>query len=101
MRLPNKDADEIKTVIFQFSSELGSTETITDAEVTVVLTAGVDPSPNDVKDGDPVVNNTTKEVWQNVKGGVEKADYQLRCLATSNSGLKHLIVGTLPVRNEE
>jgi hypothetical protein len=99
--LPIKDADEIKTIIFQFVNEMGSTETISDAEVTVVLVAGTDAVPNDVLDGAVTLNQTTKEVWQNVKGGVENANYQLRCLVTSSLGLKHLVVGTLPVRNLE
>ena len=43
--------------------------------------------------------DATQEVLQRVTGGLHQCDYKLRCLATDSSGLVHLIVATLPVRN--
>jgi len=99
--LPNKDPSETKQAIFEFDTELGPDETIASATVEVALLRGTDASPADVLSGLPVVNNTLKEVWQVVTGGQIGADYELRCLAIGSTGLRHLVVGILPVRDEE
>lgn len=101
MKLPPKDPAELKTVRFKFASELATAETIASVEsLAVALTAGTDPSPALILSGAASIDAATKEVRQNVTGGLVGCDYELRCLVVGSTGLKHLVVGTLPVRTE-
>lgn len=99
MRFPPKDPAEVKLLRFEFATEIEAGRTIAVIDIPApTVTEGVDPTPALVLEGTPTIDNANLYVFQRVKVGLPACDYQFRALATDNDGLKHLIVGTLPVR---
>lgn len=98
-RLPFKDPAEVKLLRFPFAGELETGVTLATVDINVTTEAGIDAAPSAIRSGAAVINPATQEVLQRVTGGLHQCDYKLRCLATDSSGLVHLIVATLPVRN--
>ena len=98
MRLPAKDPQEIKLVRFVYATEIERGVTITSVVMSITLAAGVDAGFAAVLNGAALIDNTTFDVLQRVALGLADCDYELRCVATDSSGLKHLIAATLPVR---
>lgn len=98
MKLPIKDPVEKKLIRFEFAGEIEEGVTIALLERAVSAVAGTDPSPEAILDGVAIVDNVNRYGLQVVQAGVDGCDYEIRMLATDSNGLKHLIVGTLPVR---
>lgn len=98
MRLPNKDPSEIKAVRFVFAGDLEPGATIVAVEMSVVAVAGIDATAAAMLLGGAQINNAALEVFQRVQLGRDGVDYELRCLVTDTSGLKHLVSAALPVR---
>lgn len=98
MRLPYKDPAEKKLIRFEFGTEIEAGVAIASVAVAISTVAGVDPLPGAVLDGIAIVDNVNLHVLQLVDDGLDGCDYQIRALATDANGLKHLVVGTLPVR---
>lgn len=100
MRLRNKHPSEVKLLTLPFGDDIERGLTILAYEVLeVTVMAGTDPSPLLVLDGDGVIDQTTLNVYQRVRGGVSGCDYFIDTLATDSNGLKHVIQFTLPVRS--
>lgn len=99
MRLPFKDPAELKLVRFVFAGDIERGTTIVSTTVTIALQAGSDAGFATVLSGAALIDNEALQVLQKVTLGLADCDYELRCVATDSSGLKHLIAATLPVRN--
>ncbi|MBE7419846.1 MAG: hypothetical protein HS128_19240 [Ideonella sp.] len=99
MRLPPKDPAELKLVRFVFAADLEHGVTIAGAALAIAVTAGSDAGAAAVLDGAALVDNAALAVLQRVALGLAGCDYEIRCLVTDSSGLKHLVAATLPVRD--
>ncbi|MCW5657431.1 MAG: hypothetical protein KIT60_06990 [Burkholderiaceae bacterium] len=100
MRLPNKHPQEVKLVVLPFGGEIEPGVTILSYQVlAITVTQGTDATPDNVRDGDGLIDNLALKVYQRVKAGVNGCDYLFDTLATDSSGLKHAIQFTLPVRS--
>ncbi len=95
MRIGPKDPQEIKTVIFDFTNQIG-TNTLNSATVGVSVLSGSDPFPDSICNGSPTVS-ATPYVRQRVVGGVLGVSYKLTCVATDNTGDKHLVSAEMDV----
>ena len=93
--LGEKDVEETKLVVFDFSSELESGETISTFTRSVVVLQGVDSSPDSVFSGAAVISG--HEVLQRVTAGVEGVQYHFRGRAVGNTGLAHVVSGDMRV----
>lgn len=100
MQLPHKDPAETKLLRFEFATEIEGGATIQLLERQISVAQGTDPAAASVLDGSPSIDNTNLYALQRVTGGVDGCDYEIRMLATDSAGLKHLVVGRLPVRTE-
>lgn len=78
---------------FEFSQLLTS---ISNAQVSVKVLSGNDPSPDAIRPGQPVVSGT--KVFQHVVGGVNGTKYQLVCKATDGTKTFEL-AGSLEVKD--
>ena len=95
MLLPAKDPDEIITVAFDFSSEIGVL-TISSVAVTITVSNGTDAAVASMLNGAAQISGS--DALQSFKLGVSAVDYALRCLGTLSDGQKILRAATLPVR---
>lgn len=81
------ELDEIKQVVFDFSSEVDDGVVLNTPTVTVTVLEGTDGSPSTVKQGVPTING--QYVLQQVKPGVVGVLYKLRATVLDQNGLKH------------
>lgn len=98
MRLPYKDPAEIKLLRFALKGDVEPGTTIDAVEMTVAVVDGDDATAGAVLLGAAQINNAALEVLQRVQGGLDGRDYEVRCLVTDTTGLKHLVSAVLPVR---
>lgn len=89
------ETDEIKTVVFDFSTEVDEGIVLNTPVVTVTVLDGTDASPSNVKQGAAVVNG--QYVTQQVKPGVAGVHYRLRCTVLDQNGNKHGITAHMKV----
>lgn len=94
MKIGPKDPDEIKTVIFDFTNQLG-TASISSAPVTVDVVRGADATPDNLKSGSPVISGAL--VRQLITGGLLGVSYAIHCIATDSSGQKHKVTAELDI----
>lgn len=90
-----KDPEEVKTLSFDFSPEVATSDAIVAATVTVSVENGTDADPATMVAS--AATFTGKVVYQRVVGGLNGVIYKLRCRATDSSGGVHVIVGKLEV----
>lgn len=93
------DIEEIKPVIFRFSKELRSGDSIAGVVITAELVAGSDATPAAILVGLPTIDNTNKLVEQLVSApGLAGNEYLLRAVATATpSGQKHVVAARMAV----
>lgn len=89
------ELDEIKTVVFDFSSEVDDGIVLNTPTVTVTVLDGTDASPSSVKQGVPAING--QYVTQQVKPGVVGVHYKLRCTVLDQNGNKHGVTAHMKV----
>ncbi len=92
-----KTPDEVLDITFDYVDSLEAGETLVSAVVTVSIRKGADSTPAAILSGSPVVSSPY--VVQRVINGVSGATYNLKCLATTNTGRKYELIGVLPVRS--
>lgn len=92
-----KDPEEIKLLTFDFAGELASGETISTVDITCAAVSGTDAGAAAMLLGVPVISGN--KVAQKVQAGINAVTYRLRCKATGNGGLVHVVAGLLPVAN--
>lgn len=79
-----KTVAELKTVQFNFSSQLAVSETITSALVAATVYAGTDPLPSNIVSGGAATSGAI--VNQNITDGIVGVTYTLVCtIITSNT----------------
>lgn len=98
LTLPVKDPEERVFLRFNFAKEIPAADAVVGATITAALTAGVDPTPAAVLDGAPILG--TRDAGQWVRGGVDGASYQIKCVATTQLGRVLVLRGLLPVSVE-
>jgi hypothetical protein len=92
--LPTIDPEEIKVAVFDFDTELESSETINTVTVVSTTASGTDPTPELVLIGVPQVSG--RQVLQRIGGRVYGCIYKLRARAVGNGGLVHVVSALLP-----
>ena len=90
-----KDPEEIKTVSFDFSQEIATSDSIVAAVTTVSVANGTDATPSAMVPD--AATFAGKVVYQKTIGGLNGVVYKLRCKATDSAGGVHVIVGKLEV----
>jgi hypothetical protein len=97
MSLESKDPEEIITVTFDFTEELGS-ETISAATqvVSALVTSGADADVAATLSGAPTVAGGL--VYQKFRNGVDGNNYKLRCRVDTSGGRRLVRALTIPVR---
>jgi hypothetical protein len=90
-----KTPDEIVDLSFDFSANLGDTETLTTASMEVFVKKGVDAAPNDMLSGTASVVGDV--VYQRIKDGIDKNVYIFKCLADTSIGRRLELDAFLPV----
>ncbi len=89
-----KDPAEIIIVGFDFSS---LTTSPSSPDVTATRHAGAtDANPSAILAGAPAVSGA--KITQKIAGGVDGADYLLRCQVDAPDGSRYVLSGVLPVR---
>jgi len=84
-----------QTLQFDFLSQLGDTETITGAVVTVTVWSGVDPNPSTMLLAPRTI--TGKIVNQRITGGLAGVIYLVTCNITTSLAQALLMQGCLAV----
>jgi hypothetical protein len=92
-----KDPEEVVTLTFDFTDELGAETIEPGPAVTIAVRKGADPDVAQVVNGAPQVSGAT--VLQSVKAGVAGVDYAVRCKVTTSGGRVLVLGRVLPVRN--
>lgn len=92
-----KTPSEVLDITFDYTASLESGETLQSAVVTVSVRKGADASPSAILSGAPTV--TSPYVIQRIINGTSSVTYNLKCLATTNTGRKYELIGVLPVRS--
>lgn len=77
--LQPKPAEVLDERVFDFISNLAEGETLASAALSVSVFSGVDPAPEDILSGSPVVEGT--RVTQKFTGGVLGTTYRVLCMA--------------------
>ena len=93
--LGEKDYQETKVLIFDFSAEMEEGETIASLTREVDVLQGADPLPDQVFSGDPTIAGQV--AYQRMSGGVVGTQYHFRGRAVGNAGLAHVVSGTVRV----
>jgi len=98
MNLDFKDPEEIVTITFDFTRDLGA-EAIAAASqvVTIAVVSGADPNVGQVPNGAPQISGT--KVLQSIKQGVHLVDYSTRCRIDTSGGRRLVLAALLPVRS--
>lgn len=79
--LPPKLLNDTRTYTFDFSSMLGSGESISAATCTCLVYSGSDPSPSSLVNGSASISSPL--VSQSFTGGTLGTIYEVRCVATT------------------
>lgn len=79
VKLPVKAPDERFWIEFDFSDDLGASESIVAAQIGVVVYSGLDPNPALILWGDLLVDG--HRVLQMLQGGLDGVVYRLACTA--------------------
>lgn len=97
MTLEVKDPEEIISLAFDFTAEMGA-EAITPASavISIAVVKGVDANVAAMISGQPVISGLL--VYQNIANGVDGADYKLRCRIDTDAGRRLVLSTQLPVR---
>ena len=93
--IPPKLSAEIRTVTFDFTSDLAAGETISTETVTASVYSGVDASPSAVISGSASASGAV--VSQKVTGGVVGVMYELLCSITTSASQTLEKVGMMAV----
>lgn len=80
---------------FDFSTVLGSTETINSASMVVQVVDGTDPTPSAILVGSPSISGA--RVAQRISGGLDQVTYRLELSATTSLSNVYTLVADLPV----
>jgi hypothetical protein len=84
-QLPAKDPEAKTVLTFDFSTQLGTGETLSTfvaREITVI--AGVDPNPAAMWNGAQTTNTGNTSVSQPIQGGLDGCYYQLKMIFNTN-----------------
>lgn len=95
---PPKLVGETKSFTFDFTSMLGSVETISTQVVTATVYSGTDPTPSALISG--VASASGAIVTQNITGGVAGNIYELKCTITTSASQTLLLVAFLVVEED-
>ena len=90
-----KTPDEIVDLSFDYSANLGDSETISSATVTAHLKKGVDANPENTLFGIATVAGAL--VYQRVTGGADKNLYVYKCLVDTSIGRRLELDAFLPI----
>ena len=80
---------------FDFSTVLGSSETISSATMVVQVKDGTDPNPSAILVGTPTISGS--RVAQRIYGGLDQVTYRLEMSATTSLSNVYTLVADLPV----
>ena len=94
MQVGPKDPQEIKTVIFDFTNQLGG-NTIVSTVITVSVLMGVDAAAAGLVSGAAVVSGSL--VRQKIANGGLGVEYKISCLLVDSTGQKHLVSAELDI----
>ena len=95
-RFASKDPAEQVVLAFDFSGEASA---LTSPSVVIEHDSGdADSNPPAMLSGMAQVDSGSAKVLQKVVGGIDGANYVLRCTATDESGLVRVRAGLLAVR---
>jgi hypothetical protein len=101
-RFSTKGTGEKRVLVFDFSADLVTGETLTGTvtSVTITVVAGTDPSPATVLVGGNGIDASATKYLVPVQGGVDGCDYDIVVLgAVTTTATKRLdLGGILPVR---
>lgn len=99
-RLPVKSVSEKIPLIFDFSADLSTGETLNGTPtVTFLIEEGADASPNGIANGPAAPDATLTKIVVPVQAGLDGCDYRITVLCATTNTLKTPIrVGILPVR---
>ena len=95
VQLNAKNAGETVIEVFDFTSQLGSSETISTAVVTATVYSGSDASPSSIISGSAAISG--QKVTQKVTAGVEGVTYLLVCAITTSLGQTLDLSAFLPI----
>lgn len=93
--LAPKRSGEVKTVTFDFTSDLAAAETISTQGVVAAVYSGVDASPSSIISGSASASGA--QVAQKITGGVIGVTYYLTCTITTSAGQTLVQTGFLAV----
>lgn len=79
---------EVKDIVFDFSPDLTSTDSVQSATAGSTVLHGVDPTPLAILTGSPTTSGFT--VTQRVSAGVRGVRYKLQVTATAVGGTVHI-----------
>lgn len=104
---PAMDLSEVDDIPFDFTDDIVTGETITDADITCEVISGTDGSPQGMVTGSYLVGTITagvftagaagKVVLQRFTAQQRDVSYAIRCVVTLSSGRKLVAAGELPV----
>jgi hypothetical protein len=92
-----KDPGEVMVLEFDFSFELGATETIDSCWVTAEVEVGYDLTPTNILTAPAQL--TTPRVFQQVSGGVDGTVYRVIVSAATNLGKIIILKAIVPVKS--
>jgi len=92
---PSKISSEVISLSFNFLGSLQFGESINGANVTVVVSSGVDPNPSAMLAGGPTF--TANIASQDITGGVEGVIYTIVCTVTGTNSHTYVQTGQLAV----
>jgi len=94
----SKDPTEIVPVLFDFTLQLASGETITTAICNVTVNTGTDATPNSIKSGVALINGTKVTQW--VQAGIAGVNYHILCTITTSLSPETIVLAAiLPIIN--
>lgn len=93
-----KDPSESEVVTFDFTNKLRGEALSSIVGVTISVENGVDPSPNAMLSGAPVLSGA--KVLQAIVGGVDGVNYYLRCQVQTTGNRTPVCGGVLAVRRD-
>lgn len=97
MSADSKDPEEIITVTFPFSEELGAATIDSVDSVSISIVNGTDPDVGAMLNGAAQIS--AGDILQSVRNGVAAVDYKLRCRAVLSDGRRLVRAIDLPVRS--
>lgn len=80
---------------FDFSTVLGTGETISSAAMNVEVVQGTDPAPLSILVGTPTINGS--RVAQRISGGLDEVTYRLELTINTSASNIYTLVADLPV----